>query len=525
MITAFQTLAQDDFPNKVSSSLKEAGYRTEENRYALEAYWPGLEWVVAGIGTVLGGCRLTRLSGGGGSWVSVVPHWGIPGVELTPTDRARVDRVVTTSREFAASDRLDECFRLIQATSYPALPGSAPVSVAAAGRVILGNGSKPLGSIPFPALKGKSLRPAVRTHLLYTGQTHAKGRLDPFAQKISSALNSLGVHIAIRHLEFGNFLDSLSRMTPEKVQDQSVVLIGVPGSKTDPQPIPEETTRAFQLMDRLHIPYRIFGEPSLDGPYAANDMAPYLAMLMGASLREVELAPAFAGTLFLGLDLGHPLHLGNSVPVLSVVDSRGRLLAWWRGQQIRDETLRRETITRATTWLLDWLRATSRQASDFVILRDGKLNKNDGLEQLSRALPSPSTLVEVVKNPVPLMRQNGALAKPGTWVEVVPGRDGFLQMPEPAVQGHIANPLRLRKTAQDDLHSLEDIAAAVFALCHAPTLGLRIPGAPAPIYWSDGLSANSGMDLQFRGLNHVPHHDEILEVERPPSGSATPAQK
>lgn len=69
MLTAFQTQAKDDFPNKVSSSLKEAGYRVEEKRYALEAYRPGLEWKVAGIGSVLGGCRLTRLSGGGGTWV------------------------------------------------------------------------------------------------------------------------------------------------------------------------------------------------------------------------------------------------------------------------------------------------------------------------------------------------------------------------------------------------------------------------------------------------------------------------
>lgn len=508
MLTAFQTSNQADFPHKVSSSLIEAGYRIEENRHALEAYRPGLEWSVAGIGTVLGGCLLKRLSGGGGKWVCVVPHWGLPGVDLTSTDRARVDRIVTNSKAFSATGRLYECFRLIQATGCPALIGSAPVSLASAGRVILGNGSRPLGAIPFLALKGLSLQPPARSHLLFTSQIYAKGQLDSYVHKISSALDSMGASIPTRHLEFEKFFRSLSRMTPEKVQDQSVVLIGVSGSRKDKQPIPKETAQAFQIMDRLHIPYRIFGQPSLDSHYPANGMAPYLAMLLGASLREVELAPAFAQTIFLGLDLGHPLHLGNSVPVLSVVDSRGRLLAWWRGQQIRDETLRRETMTRATAWLINWLRTNSRQASDFVILRDGKLNKNDGMEQLKQALPSPSTLVEVVKNPMPLMGQNGALAKPGTWVEVVPGRDGFLQMPKPSVQGHIANPLRLRKTLQDDLHSLEDIAGAVFALCHAPTLGMQIPSAPAPIYWSDGLSASSVEDLQFRGLNHVPHHDE-----------------
>ena len=525
MLTAFQTQTKDDFPAKVSDALQKEGYRLIENRHATEAYRPGLEWSVPGIGTVLGGCRICRLSGGAGTWMCVVPHWGIPGVELSPTDRSRVDKAVTTSAEFSATGRMNECLRLIQATGYPSLPESSPQSAASAGKVILGSGSKPLGAISLPALKGSPLRPATQTHLLCTSQTHSKSRLDGFVAKISSALVSMGVPVAARSLDFDNFHESLNRLTPEKVQDQSVVLIGVPGSKTDPQPIPEETLAAFQIMDRLDIPYRIFGQPSLDSHYPANDMAPYLAMLLGASLREVELAPTFAETLFLGLDLGHPLHHGDSVPVLSVIDSRGSLLAWWRGRQIRDETLRRESTSRATTWLLDWLRQTGRQPKDVIILRDGKLNKNDGLDEMASAMPCPATLVEVVKNPVPLVRHEGSLARPGTWIEVVPGRDGFLQMPEPSVKGHIAHPLRLRKAAKDDLHSLEDIAGAVFTLCHAPTLGLRIPGAPAPIYWSDGLSANSGMDLQFRGLNHVPHHDEILGMECRSSGSETSANK
>lgn len=401
MLTAFQTQAKDDFPEKLSHVLKVAGYRLEENRHAIEAYRPGLEWAVPGIGSVLGGCRISRLSGGAGTWICVVPHWGIHGVELSPIDRSRVDRVVTTSREFSAVGRMEECFRLIQASGYPTLPESSPKSVAAAGSVILGSGSKPLGPISFPSLKGSPLRPATRTHLLCTSQTHVKSRLDGLATKISDALVSMGVPVKARCLDFGNFLESLSRLSAEKVQNQSVILIGVPGSKADPQPIPQETLTAFQLMDRLHIPYRIFGQPSLDSHYPANDMAPYLAMLMGASLREVLLSPAFAETIFLGLDLGHPLHHGDSVPVLSVVDSRGSLLAWWRGRQIRDETLRRESTSRAATWLLDWLRQTGRQPKDVIILRDGKLNKNDGLNEMASAMPCPATLVEVVKNPGP----------------------------------------------------------------------------------------------------------------------------
>ena len=521
MLTTFQTQSKEDFPDKVSTLLTEAGYRIEVNRYALEAYRPGLKWQMPRIGTVLGGCRLTRLSGGGGTWISVLPHWGIPGIELSPADRAQVDQKITTSREFSATGRLDECFRLIRTLGLPALPESAPVSVASGGRVILESGPQPLGGVSFPALKGKPLRPAVRTNLHCTSQTHSREHLGSFVTKVSSALAGFGISAVVRHVEFDAFLESLLRLTPEQVQDQSVVLIGVPGSKTDRQPIPPETLTVFRLMDALGIPYRIFGDPSLDGSFPANDMAPYLAMLLGASLKEVELAPAFAETLFLGLDLGHPLHMGDSVPVLSVVDSRGRLQAWWRGRQVRDETLRRETTNRATSWLLDWLRLTNRQPSDFIVLRDGKVNKHDGLDEMAHALPQPATLVEVVKNPVPMMRLDGGLAPPGTWIEISPGRDGFLQMPEPAINGHIAHPLRLRRVGSDGRHSLADIAGAVFTLCHAPTLGLRVPGSPVPVYWSDGLAANSGRDLQFRGLNHVTNHDELSELEKPLGISST----
>lgn len=525
MLTAFQIQNKDDFPHEVSRVMKAAGYQVKENGYAIEAYRPGLEWSVPGIGNVLGGCRLTRLSGGGGRWICLLPHWSIPRLDLTSTDRARVDKIVTTSKEFSAAGRMEECFSLLQKSGFTALPENEALSVATAGRVILGSGTKPLGAISFPLLKGKPLQPASRAHLLCTAQTFTKSQLDGFAKRVSSTLDSFGVSVAPRCLDFNTFLRSLTSLTPGKVQNQSIVLIGVSGSRTDKQPIPEETYEAFRLMNRLNIPYRVFAQPSLNNSFAVNDMAPYLAMLLGASVREVELAPAFAKTLFLGMDLGHPLHRGNSVPVLSVVDSRGRLLAWWRGLQIRDETLRRETTQRATSWLLDWLSQTGNKPVDMIILRDGKLNKNDGLDEMASAMPCPTTIVEVVKNPVPLMRHKEMLAKPGTWIEVVPGLDGFLQMPQPTLKGHIARPLRLRKASTGDFHTLEDIAGAVFTLCHAPTLGLRTPSAPVPIYWSDGLAANSGGDLQFRGLNHVPHHDEILGSDPPSKDAENPVAK
>ena len=507
MLTAFQLPANETFPGGLSTALRNAGYRVEESSYALTAYRPTLEWTVPSIGKVLGGCRLQRLSGG--SWIVVLPHWGIPGVEFTRAERAAVDKVVTTSRTFGADGRLSECFRLIHELDLLGLPECAPTSVADRGRVVLGSGSRPLAPVGLMDLRGTALRGPARRYLHCTSQVHTEERLKPFFAKIESSLGLLGIGAIVKQVDFGGFLESLSRLTREQMQDRSVILIGIPGSKVDQEPIPAETLQALDYMDALGIPYRIFGDPSLDSKYPAGDMAPYLGMLLGASVKELELAPAFANSLFLGLDLGHPLHRGDSVPVLSIVDARGRLLAWWRGRQIRDETLRRETLERAAAWLWDWLQTSPQRFSDFVVLRDGKSNKHDGLDELARVLPAPVTLVEVVKNPVPQMALDGVAAPPGTWIEVVRGRDGFLQMPEQSINGHMARPLRLRLLDSGGPHSLVDLAGAVFALCHAPTLGLRVPSAPAPVYWSDGLAARAGIDPQFRGLNHVPHHDEL----------------
>jgi hypothetical protein len=137
MLTAFQLPAKDHFPERISRSLEAAGYLVVAKGYAIEAYRPGLEWSVPSVGTLRGGCRLERITGGGGTWVAVLPLWGIPGTDLNPGERQAADRKVMSSREFGPAGRLEECFRLARTLGMAALPGEVPVSVADGGRVIL----------------------------------------------------------------------------------------------------------------------------------------------------------------------------------------------------------------------------------------------------------------------------------------------------------------------------------------------------------------------------------------------------
>lgn len=261
---------------------------------------------------------------------------------------------------------------------------------------------------------------------------------------------------------------------------------------------------ALADLDALRQPYRVFSDGAVQNRFAGNDMLPHLAELLGGAAYRVILPEAFQQALFIGLDLGHPLHQGDSVPVMSVVDGEGGLRAWWRGAQIRDETLRPQTLAAASAWFHAWFNNSGSNPTRIVILRDGKMNRNDGLEAFRVAMPRPALLAEVIKSPVPLLLQGDQPAPAGTWVETVPNQDGFLQPPSAPFAGHLVQPFRLRLVANPEQIPLSQLASALYTLCHAPSLGIRPASAASPIYWSDGLAQNGGQSIQFRGLHHIP---------------------
>jgi hypothetical protein len=478
-----------------------------------------------GIGWVSTGCLLKRLSGGGERWIAIVPWWGIPGQEWMPEARAKLDQFITQPSRYGPVQRLKACIDLMNSVGLQALPEASCESVAESGQVLLHGKKIPLGQLSFQRLKGEPIKPTLRTHLFCVSECYSKDELKHYIDSLTGSIQEFGIQIRPKYIEFDRFAAELNQLDSAKVKQRSIVLVGVPGSREYPRPIGPDTLAALDRMDALSIPYRIFGEPSLHKKYAATISAAYHATLLGTPLWGIELPSMFKDTLFIGVDLGHPHHKGDSVPVFSIVNSRGHILAWWRGSQVRDETVRRETVSKATDWILEWLQGEKLKVSDFVILRDGKINKNDCLEDLARHLPAPALVVEVVKKPVPLITDRGQVTAPGTWIEVVPGRDGFLQPPDPPTPSQLAHPIRLRVSACKTTHTLKEIAGAVFTLCHAPSLGLRPLGSPSPIYWSDGLAANGGHDLQFRGMNHVPHYDEIRSCNLPSTDLASLIQK
>jgi hypothetical protein len=203
------------------------------------------------------------------------------------------------------------------------------------------------------------------------------------------------------------------------------------------------------------------------------------------------------GVVFVGLDLGHPRHLEESVPVMSLVSERGRLLGWWRGVQIRDETLRTKTLRDGFFWLAEQIRKLPAVPTGVVLLRDGRIFEKEQLTSFMKGLELPSILLELPKNPAPYLLAETMIAPMGTAYFQDENSEVFIQTPS---SHSIRSVSRFRIVKRNIEASSDALAVALLNLCHAPILGIRPSRLPSPIYWSDGLALNGGMSPKFRGL-------------------------
>ncbi|MGB0414365.1 MAG: hypothetical protein ACPGJU_07940 [Coraliomargarita sp.] len=326
-------------------------------------------------------------------------------------------------------------------------------------------------------------------------------RLEQLAIGLRASLTKLAPKVEVQVVDF-HHVEADPGEVLSKAQG-SVAYIGLRGSRGEP--ISPRTREHLERLDQARIPYRVFGDKTFTERYALNDQVPHLIELLGGhSFRTVPVS-GFEKTTYLGFDLGHPKSKRHSVPVMTVVDARGRLLGYWRGQQPRDETIRSGSIRAAMEWLRENMEKLS-LSNDWVVLRDGKSFKNDGMRDLFKALGAMTTYVEVIKNPVPLMHMDTKPMEPGGLAILNEGREALLQTEQPLVRYQIGRPIRLRLGHNPAGRSIESLAASVFSLCHAPSLGLRSTRSPGPIYWADGLAKESGKALQFAGLHHVEHN-------------------
>jgi hypothetical protein len=276
------------------------------------------------------------------------------------------------------------------------------------------------------------------------------------------------------------------------------------GTEIDP-----ETLQVVDEMDTLRMPYRFFSLDNSALAWSSLDETGILLQLAGGSPFALDLplpdagGPAF---VFLGIDLGHPKTGPLSWLVVTAVDAQGQLLAYWKGQQLRDETPDAAKLQEAMKWIHNQLR--QQYGGDYrpVVMRDGRMLANESLRTFGPCWGEAFTAVEVIKRPVPLMLEGDACALAGTMC-VPDGSDYFFLLTSRSrVSGHVAQPLKVRVSFDGLALGRDRIARLLTGLCYAPALGLSPTRSPAPIYWADGIAAIGPTNHQFAGLHFVPHN-------------------
>lgn len=150
--------------------------------------------------------------------------------------------------------------------------------------------------------------------------------------------------------------------------------------------------------------------------------------------------------VFVGMDLGHPRWVRSSWLVVSLVDHEGRLLAYYRRQQARDETARPEILAQALNWSYLHLRKVLGGDYQPVVLRDGRMLANESLQMYRPYWGDRFTLIEVIKHPVPLMIRGDACAPAGSLCVPDGSEYFFLVASRSRAREHVNLPLKVRVT-------------------------------------------------------------------------------
>lgn len=285
-----------------------------------------------------------------------------------------------------------------------------------------------------------------------------------------------------------------------------VALIGVEGKTGDP--VPAEIEEILLRMDRNRIPYRLFSVNNDAIKWSTFDMAGILVQLAGGQpfRLNLPLPDRFDQPVFIGLDLGHPFKSESSILAVTVVDRYGRLIAYWTGDQPRDETIFRPALEKALDYLWGVLAKRFPDGFEPIVFRDGRMFENETLVPFEKRFGGMFTFVEIRKSRVPLFCNGFDTVLPGTACRV-PGSDELILLAHSSnTPNHLLNPIRVR-IVRDDLNiGDEQILQIITGLCYSPRLGLMPSRIPAPQRWADGLAGNSPTDHRFRGLHFVEHN-------------------
>jgi len=510
--TVFELPSGWTMPHSVLRILKQNGWNAETRGHGstIHAMRQEDQWEIEDVGCISAGCRIERLASKSDRRICMSSQWWTDDKKshLNPNQSDRVRRYLDKSGKFDSGKRIALMRQIMQMAikhGCSLLKGSE-INLRPQIAISFGPESKqyPVGEKPLPLLrKHGPLTAPTRHRIFLSSECWCRSDLENYSKYLANQLTKVHWNPEVRILDFEKLSCRLDEISAKEAPHDAVFGVGIEGGPGDP--IATGTLALLDRLDDLRLPYRVFSDQSkvidqTSNSWAVNDQAPHYLTLAGATTWEVQMPDCLKGVIFIGLDLGHPKRLEESVPVISLVSEGGRLLGWWRGVQPRDETLRTETLRIGFFWLAEQIRKLPIVPAGIVLLRDGRIFEREELKLFLEGLNLPSVLLEMPKSPAPYLLDGTRTAPMGTVYIQSENSEVFMQPPS---FHSISSVSRFRVVKRNIKASNEDLAVALLNLCHAPILGIRPSRLPSPIYWSDGLARNGGMSPKFRGLAYL----------------------
>ena len=262
------------------------------------------------------------------------------------------------------------------------------------------------------------------------------------------------------------------------------------------------------LMEKAELPYVLFSVSRDVNPvYTQHGNAMHLLAKAGGQhyCTRPKSIPDFNDCWFVGLDLGIGAQYRGKCVVVTLTDSTGSLICFWRAIKDSDETLKEGLLSEAITWVLSHAESIAPNRK-IVVIRDGLCPHHELMETYKQLLPAGRTLfIEYTKKGNPLIIDGNGQPQPGTMAVPVGSTEAFLFTARSSQKGMLTNATRFRCRINDTGYSLEQVGEMLTALCFSPKLSIQPSSIPAPIYWADGIASISNVNLQFAGWKHLPN--------------------
>lgn len=339
--------------------------------------------------------------------------------------------------------------------------------------------------------------------VLICGDTNvARTPMDDYAGRAKAAFERRGVNdtivrvITLKKLEAR--LAELDQRGSPKRRDVPVLFM----LARNDEPPSDRMIRAMGRMDRHFLPWRR-AYATDDRNWSVSDQVGSLLQAAGGTSHAIALAGGESMPWSIGIDVSK--RDDYSRVATSLVDPNGRLTGSWILDQARQENIEPDVLRRLLDATADRVPSEDR-SSGILVIRDGRVFESENVDDYTRDLGAPVTLVELRKygNPPLLLDRNAhlPLGPMASWLpQVGNGTLGFLVTLPNSTQERFDIPLKIwMPDAWDGLGlGPERLARILYAQTLTPGLGIRRRRLPAPIYWADGIAGASDNDLRFRG--------------------------